>query len=235
MKRGDEQVRRAAIEFERRSDLLDAPLVQHHDAVGERHRLYLIVGDVDHRRPRVGVQRGEFEPGLRPQRRIEVRQRLVEQEHLRIAHQRPADGDALALAAGELLRLALEQVGNPEAVRDHCDAGLGFGPGGACEAQAELHVLPHIHVGIERIGLEHHGDAARGRSEIGHVPPADRDGAFARFLEAGDEAQQGRLAAARRADEDDEFAVRHVEAEIGDGLEISEAFRHVAQHDTRPW
>ena len=40
----------------------------------------------------------------RSQLRIEVRQRLIEQEHLRMAHQRPAERDALALAARELPR-----------------------------------------------------------------------------------------------------------------------------------
>ena len=44
------------------------------------------------------------------ERRVEVGQRLVEQEHLRVAHDGAADGDALALAAGELRRLAVEQL-----------------------------------------------------------------------------------------------------------------------------
>ena len=38
------------IKIVRRADLLDPPGVHHHDAVGERHRLDLIVGDVDRRR-----------------------------------------------------------------------------------------------------------------------------------------------------------------------------------------
>ena len=40
---------------------------------------------------------------------VEVRQRLVEQEDVDVAHQRPADGDALALAAGKRGRLAVQQ------------------------------------------------------------------------------------------------------------------------------
>ena len=42
--------------------------------------------------------------------RVEVRQRLVEQEELRVAHDGPADGDALALPAGELARIAVEEL-----------------------------------------------------------------------------------------------------------------------------
>jgi hypothetical protein len=37
---------------------------------------------------------------LHPQFGVEIRQRLVEQEHLRIADDGTAHGDALALAAG---------------------------------------------------------------------------------------------------------------------------------------
>ena len=37
---------------------------------------------------------------------VEIGQRLVEQEDPRIAHDGAADGDALALAAGELARIA---------------------------------------------------------------------------------------------------------------------------------
>ena len=41
---------------------------------------------------------------------VEVGQGLVEQEHLRLAHDGAAHGHALALAAGEFARLALQQV-----------------------------------------------------------------------------------------------------------------------------
>jgi hypothetical protein len=37
-----------------------------------------------------------------PQLGVEVGQRLVEQQDLRLQHQRAGDGDALLLAAGEL-------------------------------------------------------------------------------------------------------------------------------------
>ncbi len=49
---------------------------------------------------------------------------------LRVAHQRPAHGDALALAAGKLARLALEQMADLQHLGDLVDrllALLGFG------------------------------------------------------------------------------------------------------------
>ena len=60
------------------------------------------------------MQFADLEPHLHAQRRVEVGERLVEQERLGLAHDRAADRDALALAAGELARLAIQIVGQVE-------------------------------------------------------------------------------------------------------------------------
>ena len=73
------------------------------------HRLHLIVGDVDHGGADLGVQPCDLNAHLGAQSRVEVRQRLIEQKDLRLAHDGPPNGDALALAAGKLLGLALEK------------------------------------------------------------------------------------------------------------------------------
>ena len=96
------------VELERRADLLDAAVVHDDDAVGHRHRLDLVVGDVDRRRLQALVQRLDLGAHRHAQLGVEVGQRLVEQEHLRVAHDRAAHRDALALAARELARIALE-------------------------------------------------------------------------------------------------------------------------------
>ena len=95
-------VHRGVVQLERAADLLHNALVQDDDLVGQRHRLDLIVGDVDHRCLEVLMQLGQFQPHLDPQQCVKVRQRLVEQEHLRVTHQRPADGNPLPLSAGQL-------------------------------------------------------------------------------------------------------------------------------------
>ena len=45
---------------------------------------------------------------------VEVGERLVEQEQAGVAHDGAADGDPLALAAGQLARQALEQMADAE-------------------------------------------------------------------------------------------------------------------------
>ena len=52
------------------------------------------------------------------QRGVEVGERLVEQEDERLLDERPAERDALLLAARQLARLALEQVGDVEHLGD---------------------------------------------------------------------------------------------------------------------
>ena len=66
--------------------------------------------DIDDRRLHALVQALDLGAHVDAQLGVEVGQRLVEQEDLRVAHQRPAHGDALALAARKLARLALEQM-----------------------------------------------------------------------------------------------------------------------------
>ena len=82
---------------------------------------------------------------------------------------------------------------------------------------------------VERIGLEHHCNAALGRVEIGDVLAADEDLAGGRLLETRDGAQQRGLAAAGRPDEDDELAVLDVEVDIVDHLYRAKTFVDAAQ------
>ena len=72
---------------------------QHHDFVGQSHRLNLIVGHVNHRRADFLVQTRNFHPHFHAQFGIEVRQWFVEQKHLGATHNGAPDRDTLTLAA----------------------------------------------------------------------------------------------------------------------------------------
>ena len=159
MKR-DEQVGRAVVELQRRADLLDRAVAQHHDAVGQRHRLDLVVGHVDGSSPSCAVQLGDLDPRLPAQRGVEVGQRLVEQEHLRRAHDRAADRDALALAAGEFVRRAVQVWVRFRIAAARLDLAVDLIPAARPPASARSHILAHAHVRVERIALEHHREVA---------------------------------------------------------------------------
>ena len=106
---GDEQVHRSPVELARHTDLLQQAVLQHRDPIAHRQRLDLVVGHVHGRDVRAaGCSELIWVAGLDAQLRVEVRQRLVHQEHLRVADDRAPHRHALALTAGQRLRLAGE-------------------------------------------------------------------------------------------------------------------------------
>ena len=98
--------------------------------------------------------------------------------------------------------------------------------------EAEAHVVAHVQMRIERVGLEHHRDAALGRRHLVHDPAADPEHAGGDVLEAGDHPQQRGLAAAGGADEDDELAVVDREIDAADDLDPAEMLLDVAEGET---
>jgi hypothetical protein len=86
-------------------------------------------------------------------------------------------------------------------------------------------------VRIEGVALEDHRDVARARRQIGHVASADPDATARRLLEPGDHAQERRLAAARRPDEDEELAVGDLERDVFDRDHITELLGDVFEDD----
>ena len=78
-----EHVGRLVVELLRRADLLQPAVAHDRDAVAHRHRLGLVVGDVQRRRPELLVQARDVRAHLDAQLGVEVRQRLVHQERLR--------------------------------------------------------------------------------------------------------------------------------------------------------
>ena len=91
-----------------RVDLLQVAVLEHGDPVAHRHRLDLVVGDVDRGDAELALQAGDLGAHLHAQLGVEVGERLVHQERRRLAHDGPAHRDALALAARELAGLAVE-------------------------------------------------------------------------------------------------------------------------------
>ena len=176
------------------------------------------------------MQALELDPHLHAELRVEVRQRLVEQEHLGMAHDRAADRDALPLAAGELARLALEQLLDAQDLGGFADPLGDLGLGELPHLEPEGHVVVDRHVRVQRVVLEHHRDVPVLRRQIVDVPVADGDLAGGDLLEPGDHSQGGRLAAPGWADQHDEFLVSDVEVHVLDGMDLVVLLVQVLHH-----
>ncbi len=203
----DKQGLRVGIDLERRAHLFGDAGVHDDHAVSQRHRLDLIVGDIERGDAELALQRLNLEAHLHTQFGVEIGQRLVKQEDSGFANDRPAHGHALALAAGELSRLAVEIGLEFEHPCRLGDTGEDLRLWHIGYLEPVGHVVEHAHMRIKRVVLEHHGDIAFTRLEIVDHPVADGDLTRGDGLKPGDHAQQGGLAAARRADNDDELAV----------------------------
>src|SRR5215216_1010650 len=229
---GDKGGRGLLVDVERIADLLDLATIHDHENIGQRHRLELVVGDVDRGRGQAALQFADFDPHRDAQLGVEVRQRLVKQEHLWLPHDGAAHRHALALAAGQLPRLTLEHRAEFENAGGFPHPRLDLGLGHAAVAQAVGHVVVDGHVWVERVVLEHHRDVAVGRLNLVDDAPADIDLAAGDGLEACDHAQQRGLAAAGRADQHAELAVADVEIDALDGFEATGiSFSDITERD----
>ena len=110
---GDEGGGGALVDLLGLGDLLDDALVHDRDPVRHRQRLLLVVGDVDERDPDLLLDPLELDLQALAQLQVERAERLVEQQHLGQVDDRAGQRDALLLAAGELVGLAVRLA--PEA------------------------------------------------------------------------------------------------------------------------
>ena len=116
MKPGDEYVGRFVVQLLRCGALLDAAVLHHRDPVPHRHRLGLVVRDVQGGDPELVLQGVDLGAHLHPELGVQVGQRFVHQERLRLPDDSPAHGDPLPLAAGQVLGFAVQQGGQREPV-----------------------------------------------------------------------------------------------------------------------
>ena len=139
------------------------------------------------------LERRDVGAHLDAQLRVEVRQRLVHQEHARLADDRAAHRDPLPLAAGQLPRLALEVVDKTEHRRHLPHAAFARLLRHARDSQWERDVRRHGEVWVQRVVLEDHRDVAILRRDVGDVTVADEDRSGVGLLEPGEHAQRRRL------------------------------------------
>ena len=228
-KSGHEQIGRVGVQILRAPDLLHVAAVHHHDAVGHRHRLGLIVGHIDGAGFQLLVEGHNAVAHFAAQAGVEVGERLVHQEQPRIAHDRPGHRHPLALAAGELRRFAVEQRLQLQHLRHFIHPRLPAAFLFLAHLHAEGDVVAHRQMGEQGIVLEDHREVALARRGGGDVLIMQPDLAFADRLQPGEQAQQGAFPAARRADQHHEFAFVNIQRQGAERRFAVETFTDVLQ------
>ena len=234
--------------------------VHHADVVGELGDETEIVRDEDHRRARVAPDRPDEIDDLRLHGHVERGRRLVEDQQPRPPRHRHRDHHALAHAARELVRIRVEhalRIADPELAQEIGDArgergvaresrvpGRGLGDllaGGQQRIEIRHRILEDV---ADRLPAER---AQRSRIERREVDAVEHDAAVAsaprRRQQAEERAHRDGFAAARLADEADDFACVDVEVDAFDGangaaararkLDAELAHRRAARHDRR--
>ena len=95
---GDPARLRRLVEVARARDLFEPAGIHHADAIGHRHRLFLVVGDDDEGHAEAALQLHQFELRALAQLLVERGQRFVEQQNLAAAA--PASAPAPRAASG---------------------------------------------------------------------------------------------------------------------------------------
>ena len=103
-------------------ELDDLAEIHHRDAVADVLDHREVVGDEEIGEPELALQVGQEVYYLRLHRDVESRDRLVADDQARVQGQRPGNTDALALAAREFVRKAVERLG----AQAHLESQLGY-------------------------------------------------------------------------------------------------------------
>ena len=206
-KASDEKVGGLVVNLIGAADLLDDASAHDGDAVGEGHGFDLVVGYVDGGYFELAREVLELGAHADAELGVEVGERLVHEKDFGGADDGARQGDALALAAGEFFGLAL-QIGTELDLLGgfaHARGDLAFG--NAADFERVGDVGKDVHVRIEPVILEDHGDVAVFGQVVVDFALANEDVARARLFEAGDHAHSGGFAATRGAEQHEKFLV----------------------------
>ena len=201
----------------RRADLHDEAVLHDHDAVAQRHGLGLVMRYVNKGGVDALTKLDDLRAHLVAQLGVQIGQRFVHQEDLRVPNDGAADGDTLPLAAGERLGLAVQILGDIQDLGRLTDLPVDFVLGRLAQLQGEGHVFIDRHVRVERVVLEDHGDIPVLGFHVVHPLVADEQVALGDVLQSGHHPQGGGLAAAGGAYQHDEFLIRDLQIKVVDG------------------
>src|SRR3712207_5102383 len=106
-KRGGKRRRRLEVKLFRGAFGVNFTVVEENDSVRQRQGFLLVMGHENRGQAQLLLKPADLSPELFAQKRIEVAERLIEKQGLGFHDERPRQGHALLLAAGELVGVAV--------------------------------------------------------------------------------------------------------------------------------
>ncbi len=188
-------------------------LRHHADPIGDAERFLLVVGHEQRRDAELGLDPADLVAQREADLGVERRQRLVEQEHLGLHGERPGEGDALLLAARQLVWIAVGECGELDELEHLVDPVLALLARDLAGPQAEVDVERDVEVREQAVALEHHAHVPLVRRLVGDVDAVHRHRAGVGAFETGGDAQRRGLPAPAGPEEADQLAVLHREIE----------------------
>src|SRR5438132_13322153 len=194
-------------------DALDGPGTRRDDdhAIGERDRLLEIVRHEHHRRARCRPQLEQLVLHERSGLDVERTERLVHEEDPRLVDERLREGRALSHAAGKLMGVIPLKTSEAHPFDPIAGTLLRLATVHPTKTRTRRDVVEHALPRKDRVRLEDVADVTAHRF---HRCTADKNLTLARWLEARDESEGGRLPAPGRSDDRAELTVLNREIEI---------------------
>jgi hypothetical protein len=172
--------------------------------------------DIDRGHAEAVQQRGQLGAQPDPLGGLQVGEGLVEQEHRRHPHRGPANRDPLPLPGREGGRLTVQEPLEPQHTGLGADPLLDLVLGQVAKGQPETEVVRGRQMRVKGTCFKDHGHVAPGRFDVVDHPAAEADIAAAERLKAGEQPQNGALAAPARADDHHQLAVPNVQGQVRD-------------------
>ncbi len=202
---GDEAAVWPLVDVVGRAELQHAPIFHDGDAVRHGQGFLLVVGHEHEGDAGLALDAFQLRLHAAPELEVERRERFVEQEKFRRRSESPGQGDALLLAARQLIGPPLGHGVEPNEMQHRGDARRHLGAAPALALQPEGHVLLDRQMRKQGIGLEHGVDGPLVRRVVDDMLAVEQDGARIGVLETGQQSQQRGLTAARRAEQGEEL------------------------------
>ena len=137
----DKQVDRAVKKVLRSSDLVHISVFHDDDTIAQGHCLSLVMSDIHECRVDPLAEFDDLRAHLVTQFCVQVGERLVHQEYLRITDHSSSNGNTLTLSAGECFRLTLKILRNVKNLRHFADLFVNLVIRCLFEFQRKCHVF----------------------------------------------------------------------------------------------